>query len=92
METLGEQNWEEFAIMAWLLWNNRNSVRHRGNGKSGKSIAWEAIKYETEVCDSLPIQGKASPTTSRKKHSVPPPPPLSKYKFNIDAAVFNEHG
>ena len=54
METSGEKNWEEFAIMAWLLWNNRNYVRHEGSYKSGKSIAWEARKYETEVRESLP--------------------------------------
>ncbi|KAL0016440.1 hypothetical protein SO802_003509 [Lithocarpus litseifolius] len=90
METPGEKNWEEFAIMAWLLWNNRNYVRHGGSCKSGKSIAWEASKYETEVRDSLPIQGKAAPTTSRTKHWVPPLP--GKYKVNIDAAVFKEQG
>nr|POF10147.1 hypothetical protein CFP56_77128 [Quercus suber] len=90
METLGEKNWEEFAIMAWLLWNNRNYVRHGGSCKSGMSIAWEARKYETEVRDSLPIQGKATPTTSWTKSWVPPLP--GKYKVNIDAAVFKDQG
>ncbi|KAL0003137.1 hypothetical protein SO802_016918 [Lithocarpus litseifolius] len=81
METPGEKNWEEFAIMAWLLWNNRNCVRHGGSCKSGKSIAWEASKYEAEVRDSLPIQGKAAPTTSRTKHWVPPLPDLQLKKL-----------
>ncbi|KAK9994125.1 hypothetical protein SO802_023828 [Lithocarpus litseifolius] len=90
METPGEKNWEEFAIMAWLLWNNRNCVRHGGSCKSGKSIAWEASKYEAEVRDSLPIQSKAAPTTSRTKHWIPPLP--GKYKVNIDAVVFKEQG
>ena len=88
METLGEKNWEEFAIMAWLLWNNRNCVRHGGSHKSGKSIAWEARKYETKVHDSLPTQGNVALTTSRTKCWVPPLP--DKYKVNIDAAVFKE--
>ena len=90
METSGEKNWEEFAIMAWLLWNNRNYVRHKGSYKSGKSIAWEARKYETEVRESLPTQGNVVPTTSRTKLCVPPLP--GKYKVNIDAAMFKEQG
>lgn len=88
METPGEKNWEEFAITTWGLWNNRNSVRHGGNYKRGKTIVWEARKYENEVRDSLPNQGSAAPPCPQRKHQIPPP--LGEYKVNIDAAVFKE--
>lgn len=42
MESLGEKNWEGFAITAWSLWNHRNSVQHRGVCKREKTIVGEA--------------------------------------------------
>ena len=48
MTSAGEMDWEKFAVTAWLLWNNRNSVRFRGTCKSGKTIEREARMYVKE--------------------------------------------
>ena len=31
LESQGDRDWEFFAIVAWCLWNNRNSVQHWGS-------------------------------------------------------------
>lgn len=41
-------NWELFAITVWCLWNNRNQVRHGGQGKNHKVIVREAMAYMKE--------------------------------------------
>ena len=48
MTSSGAKDWEKFAVTAWLLWNNKNSVRFGGTCKSGKTIEREARKYVKE--------------------------------------------
>ena len=48
MASSGEKDWEKFAVMAWLLWNNRNAVRFGGKCKNGKTIEGEARIYLEE--------------------------------------------
>ena len=35
-------DWEVFATAGWSLWNNRNVIRHGGQGRKGREIALEA--------------------------------------------------
>ena len=90
MEAPGEKNWEGFAITTWSLWNNRNSARHWGVCKRGKTIAREAKKYKDEVHASIPVQRKGTPPTPRIKQWTLPP--RGKYKINIDAVLFQDLG
>ncbi|KAK9984138.1 hypothetical protein SO802_033663 [Lithocarpus litseifolius] len=88
MASSGEKDWEKFAVTAWLLWNNRNSVRFRGKCKNGKTIEGEARKYVEEfrgVC--LPERQEAQPAPCFNQWT---PPPQGMYKVNVDAAVFKE--
>ena len=49
LESQGDKDWEFFAIVAWCLWNNRNSFRHGGVSKQGKTIKADARRYWEEV-------------------------------------------
>ena len=48
----GEKDWEKFVVIAWLLWNNKNSIRFggkcKGKCKNGKTIEGEARRYVEE--------------------------------------------
>ena len=45
MASSGEKDWVKFAVTAWLLRNNRNSVRFGGKCKNRKTIEGEAMTY-----------------------------------------------
>ena len=76
--------------MAWCLWNNRNSVRHGGVSKQGKTIKADARRYWEEVRTALPPKGQVPRPLTKHKHWSPPPQDW--YKVNVDAAVFREQG
>ena len=57
LESQGDKDWEFFAIVAWCLWNNRNSVWHRGVSKQGKTIKDDARRYWEEVRTALSPKG-----------------------------------
>ena len=44
-----EIDWELFMIIAWSLWNNRNSTCHGGKSKATDLIVREASAYAKEV-------------------------------------------
>nr|XP_023888246.1 uncharacterized protein LOC112000364 [Quercus suber] len=90
LESQGEKDWELFAFGAWCLWNNRNTVRHRGASKQGKTITEDARRYREEVRTALPSRGQVPRPMSKHKHWSPPPQDW--YKVNVDAAVFKEQG
>ena len=76
--------------MAWGMWNNRNTIRHGGVCKRGKTIEREAQKYELEVCTSIPVSCIGASFAPRlKRWSLPP---KGKYKVNTDATIFNDLG
>ena len=87
-EQSGVSDWEVFATTVWSLWNNRNAVRHSGQGKQGRVIATEAQRYIEEFRAHIPSDPpKINPPP--KKWS---PPPLNWYKVNVDDAVFRDQG
>lgn len=88
MDSSREKYWELFAIAAWCLWNNRNTVWHGRAGKLGKSITEEARKYQAEVWTALPSNGKLP--MLKIIHKQWSPPPQGQYKVNVDATVFKE--
>ena len=84
----GTSDWEVFATAAWSLWNNKNVIKHGGQGQQGRVIALEARRYVEEFQAHMPCtlpKIKQSP----QKWSLPPP---NWYKVNVDEAVFKEQG
>ena len=60
-------DWELFAITAWSLWNNRNTLRHRGRSKRFDAIVKEVEEYAKEVRHVQQVPTRPQP--------APPPPP-----------------
>ncbi|KAL0011807.1 hypothetical protein SO802_006915 [Lithocarpus litseifolius] len=70
--------------------DEKNTVRHGGASKQGKTIAEEARRYREEVRTTvLPKCQLPKPLGNHKHWS---PPPQDWYKVNVDAAVFKENG
>lgn len=83
-EREGVSDWELFAIIVWMVWNNRNVFKNEGRCKDPKRIAMEAREYAKEVADeSLPPSHGQAPV--RNKWC---PPRHWRYKVNVDGAVF----
>ena len=81
-------NWVLFAVTAWRLWNNRNSVIHGGHSKGKEGLIKLVAGYVEEI--------KSEKTTQRRVHSGATqkwtPPKKGWYKVNTDGAVFREAG
>ena len=90
LESLGDKDQEFFAIVAQCLWNNKNTVRHGGASKQGKTIVEDARRYWEEVQSSVPPKCQLPRPMINDKHWSPPP--LDQYKVNVEAAIFKEQG
>ena len=81
-------NWVLFAVIAWSLWNNRNSVIHGGHSKGKEGFIKLVAGYVEEI--------KSEKTTQRRVHSGAAqkwtPPKKGWYKVNTDGAVLREAG
>ena len=88
MASSGEKDWVKFAVTAWLLRNNRNSVRFGGKCKNRKTIEGEAMTYVEDFRATCLTEGQKAQPAPRAKHWNPPPQGM--YKVNIDAVVFKE--
>ena len=54
-------NWVLFAVTAWSLWNNRNSIIHGGNSKGKEGLIKSLVGFVEEI--------KSEKTTQRRVHS-----------------------
>ncbi|XP_023898674.2 uncharacterized protein LOC112010558 [Quercus suber] len=88
MVSSGEKDWEKFAVTAWLLWKNRNSIRFGGKCKNGKTIEGEARKYVKEFRAACLSERQEAQPAPRVEQWTPPPQGM--YKVNVDAAVFKK--
>ena len=88
MASSGEKDWEKFAVTAWLLWNNRNSVRFGGKCKNGKTFEGEARNYVEDFRAACLTECQKAQPAPRVKHWTPPPQGM--YKVNVDVVVFME--
>jgi len=50
-----EIDWELFAITVWSLWNNQNTIRHEGRGKTVAKMVKVAAEYAKEVTQSQQV-------------------------------------
>ena len=72
------------VTIAWPMWTNRNEVRHGGTKKMGEALVkWSAqylAEYRSANSTLEPI-----PRSQIVRWS---PPPSTRYKINLDGAVF----
>ena len=88
MNSHPQVDWTMFAMTAWSLWNNRNSVIHEGRCK-GKGVLIRSVAvYVDEIKQEKQPQLWQPPKTTR------PWSPLRQdwYKFNTDGVVFRDTG
>nr|XP_023880097.1 uncharacterized protein LOC111992470 [Quercus suber] len=83
-------DWVAFAVTAWSLWNNRNTMTFGGQCKGQGALIKAAREYAEEIKSVRP---------SRLGSPHPPlpncpwlPPHNGWYKINTDGAVFSELG
>ena len=77
-----------FAVTAWSLWNNRNSIIHGGNSKGKEGLIKSVAGYVEEIKREKISQGRAHFGFVQSWT----PPKQSWYKVNTDGAVFKEVG
>ena len=90
MASSSEKDWVKFAITAWLLQNNRNSVRFGGKCKNGKTIDGEARIYMEAFQAACLTKGQKNQPAPRAIHWNPPSQGM--YKVNADAGCLRSKG
>ena len=80
MENCPAVDWDLFVVLAWSLWNNRNSVRHGRQCKGHDVIVKEVTECFKGVKQAEQVQEIPPPTAK------PPWTPLRQgcYKINVD--------
>ncbi|KAL0004652.1 hypothetical protein SO802_012213 [Lithocarpus litseifolius] len=81
-------NWVLFAVTAWSLWNNRNSVIHGGQSKRKEGLIKAVASYVEEIKCEKTLQRRAQSDVAQTWR----PPKQGWYKVNTDGAVFKEAG
>lgn len=72
------------VTIAWSIWISRNEVRHGGTKKTGEAIVKWSSQYLAEYRSAnCPLE--LPPRTQVVRWS---PPPMARYKINVDGAVF----
>ena len=88
MESYPNINWVVFAVTAWSLWNNRNTVIRGGQSKGQGELIKFVVAYIEETRGERIAQWRAHPSAAQ----LWIPPKQGWYKVNTDGAVFREIG
>ena len=83
-----DNDWENFAITAWSLWNHRNALKHGGLRKDVGRITKEVSECVKEFRQEN--QSLSKPSKPPKSHWSPLR--CGWYKINVDGAVFKKSG
>ena len=81
-------NWVFFAVTAWSLWNNRNTVIHGGRCKGQEGLIKSVAAYVEETKGEKVIQRRAHMSVAQ----LWTPLKQGWYKVNTDGPVFRETG
>ncbi|XP_075636928.1 uncharacterized protein LOC142609204 [Castanea sativa] len=80
--------WVLFAVTAWSLWNNRNTVTHGGRSKDKEGLIKSVASFVAGIKEEKTMQRRGySVATQIWSHSK-----QDWYKVNTDGAVFRESG
>ncbi|MCI01011.1 polynucleotidyl transferase ribonuclease H fold, partial [Trifolium medium] len=80
-----------FAMMVWVLWNNRNNKVWNESKEEGRSLGiksrhlWEEW-HSVQHCQ----HDSPSPVQQQQQHLAWQKPPMDWYKCNVDAGFYNE--
>lgn len=84
-ESYDEGDAELAVILAWAIWFNCNEVQHGGNRKSGLALVQWTCQYLQEYDEATRVDD--TPVVSQVVGWSPPS--RSRYKINVDGAVFS---
>ena len=88
MNSHPQVDWTMFAMSAWSLWNNRNSVIHEGKCNGNGVLIRSEADYVDEIKKEKQPQLWQPPKTTRPWS----PPRQDWYKINTDGVVFRDIG
>lgn len=88
MESCSNIDWVTFALTAWSLWNNRNTIAHGGQCRGQEAITKFVTEYIVEFKQDHHTPMRVSYLASQPWS----PPQQGWYKVNTDGAVFKEVG
>ena len=84
LEKYEEDKLATVVTIAWVIWTNRNEVRHGGTKKTGEALVKWSTQYLAEYRSA-----NSSPEPIQRSQIVRwSPPPPARYKMNLDGAVF----
>nr|XP_023876296.1 uncharacterized protein LOC111988743 [Quercus suber] len=84
---LTTDEFELFLVQAWLIWNQRNTVVHRGKMRDPRWLNKRAREYLSEFQQS---QDQLNILLPRLNANIWVAPTDPVYKLNFDAAIFKE--
>ena len=83
-ENSNEDSAKAVVMIAWVIWHNRNEVRHGGRKKNGKELVHSTMQYLQEFNEA----NVGFPSLDRNHVVAWVPPFATRYKVNVDGAVF----
>ncbi|CAJ2647461.1 unnamed protein product [Trifolium pratense] len=80
----------QFAMLLWILWNNRNDKVWNNSKEPGRSLGIKATQLWHEWFSVQNMQQQNPIPIEQQQSSIWQKPPMGWYKCNIDAGFYNE--
>ncbi|KAK2379858.1 Ribonuclease H superfamily protein [Trifolium repens] len=80
----------QFAVLAWMLWNNRNNAVWNNEKETGRCIGVKARQHWNEWYLVQNLQQNTTETAHQQHQTTWQPPPFNWYKCNVDAGFHQE--
>ena len=90
LQRLSTEEFENFLVVSWLIWNQRNSVIHGGKVKDPRQVLKRAEDFLAEYHQAQ--DQLVSLQNVQQQSDVWQPPHSDHYKLNFDAAIFTDVG
>ncbi|KAL0016523.1 hypothetical protein SO802_003592 [Lithocarpus litseifolius] len=84
VEEFDEDKVATVVTIAWSIWANHNEVRHGGIKKTGAAL----VKWSAQYLDEYRGANSSPEPVPRSQDVKWSPPPRTRYKINVDGAVF----
>ncbi|KAL0003498.1 hypothetical protein SO802_017279 [Lithocarpus litseifolius] len=84
VEEFDEDKVATVVTIAWSIWANHNEVRHGGIKKTGAAL----VKWSAQYLDEYRGANSSPEPIPRSQDVKWSPPPRTRYKINVDGAVF----